>query len=184
MSDETKEVARPETPKGEDSDLHMETTDGIGEGNVLMTNTTAADCADSFDDMGLSEELQRGIYGYGFEKPSPIQRRAVIPFKSGRDIIAQAQSGTGKTAAFTIGTLARIDVAMKAVQAILLSPTRELADQTYKVVHDISRFMEIKVVECIGGTSVEECAKQGLADRCRLPRAYPRHDQAQGDQHG
>ena len=60
----------------------------------------------SFDDMGLAPLLLRGVYGYGFEKPSAIQQRAIVPMIAGGDIIAQAQSGTGKTGAFTIATLA------------------------------------------------------------------------------
>jgi len=64
---------------------------------------------DNFDNMGLREELLRGIYSYGFEKPSTIQQKAIVPTTSGRDIIAQAQSGTGKTATFAIGTLQQLD---------------------------------------------------------------------------
>eukprot|EP00971_Amphidinium_carterae_P049376 973123-Amphidinium_carterae.1 len=62
---------------------------------------------DSFDDMNLQEGLLRGIYSYGFEKPSAIQQRAIRPVIEGRDTIGQAQSGTGKTATFVIGSLAR-----------------------------------------------------------------------------
>ena len=60
---------------------------------------------DRFDDMGLKEEVLRGIYGYGFNKPSPIQMKGILPVIQGHDTIAQAQSGTGKTGAFTIATL-------------------------------------------------------------------------------
>lgn len=67
--------------------------------------------ADKFDDLGLKEEILRGIYGYGFNKPSPIQQKGILPIIQGHDTIAQAQSGTGKTGAFTIATLQTIDTA-------------------------------------------------------------------------
>ena len=67
--------------------------------------------AEKFDDMGLKEEVLRGIYGYGFNKPSPIQQKGILPIIQGHDTIAQAQSGTGKTGAFAISTLQIIDTA-------------------------------------------------------------------------
>uniref|UniRef100_A0A5F4VW82 RNA helicase n=1 Tax=Callithrix jacchus TaxID=9483 RepID=A0A5F4VW82_CALJA len=82
---------------------------------------------DSFDDMNLSESLLRGIYAYGFEKPSAIQQRAILPCIKGYDVIAQAQSGTGKTATFAISILQQIELDLKATQALVLAPTRELA---------------------------------------------------------
>ena len=83
----------------------------------------------SFEDMELPEELLRGIYSYGFEKPSAIQQSGIRPIMSGRDLIAQAQSGTGKTGTFAIGTLATIDPSRKGCQSVILAPTRELAKQ-------------------------------------------------------
>ena len=91
------------------------------------------DIAESFDDMSLKDALARGIYSYGFEKPSAIQQRAIIPCIKGTDIIAQAQSGTGKTATFAISILQRVDVSKMHVQAMILAPTRELAQQIQKV---------------------------------------------------
>ena len=88
---------------------------------------------DNFDNMGLREELLRGIYAYGFEKPSAIQQRAIMPLAKGRDLIAQAQSGTGKTATFTIGILQQLDFTKNECQALILAPTRELAQQIQKV---------------------------------------------------
>ena len=87
----------------------------------------------TFDDMELPMELLRGIYAYGFEKPSEIQRKGIVPIAKGQDLIAQAQSGTGKTGTFTIGSLARVDVAVKHVQVLCLVPTRELAQQWQQV---------------------------------------------------
>jgi translation initiation factor 4A len=63
----------------------------------------------SFDEMDLNMDLLRGIYSFGFEKPSPIQEKAIVPMSEGRDILAQAQSGTGKTGAFVVGGLGRVD---------------------------------------------------------------------------
>jgi len=88
----------------------------------------------SFDEMNLNEDLLRGIYGHGFESPSLIQQRAIRPLACGTgDLIAQAQSGTGKTATFSIGLLQLVDPTKRACQAIILSPTRELAKQSASV---------------------------------------------------
>merc|ERR1712107_844899 len=84
---------------------------------------------ENFDDMNLKEELLRGIYAYGFEKPSAIQQRAIVPCIKGLDVIAQAQSGTGKTATFSIAILEKIDTGLRECQALILAPTRELAQQ-------------------------------------------------------
>jgi superfamily II DNA/RNA helicase len=67
--------------------------------------------AEKFDDLALKEEILRGIYGYGFERPSPIQQKGILPIIQGHDTIAQAQSGTGKTGAFSIATLQCVDTA-------------------------------------------------------------------------
>eukprot|EP00754_Rhynchopus_humris_P014020 Rhum_TRINITY_DN14363_c0_g1::Rhum_TRINITY_DN14363_c0_g1_i1::g.84526::m.84526/K03257/EIF4A; translation initiation factor 4A len=95
----------------------------------------------SFDEMPLHTNLLRGIYSYGFEKPSAIQQRAIIPFIKGGDLIAQAQSGTGKTGAFTIGLLQRMNWSDRNCQALVLSPTRELAVQTEAVVSAIGEYL-------------------------------------------
>ena len=91
----------------------------------------------SFDDMGLREEVLRGIYSFGFEKPSMIQQRAIVPIISGTDTIAQAQSGTGKTGAFAVAVLQRVQLEQKHCQVLILSPTRELASQSETVVRAI-----------------------------------------------
>ena len=88
---------------------------------------------ENFDDMNLKEELLGGIYAYGFEKPSAIQQRAIVPCIKGLDVIAQAQSGTGKTATFSIAILEKIDTGLRECQALILAPTRELAQQIQKV---------------------------------------------------
>lgn len=105
----------------------------------------------TFDEMGLDTAVLRGIYSYGFEKPSEIQKLAILPFISGRDIIAQAQSGTGKTGTFSIGILQLIDKKNEKTQAIILSPTRELAKQTYNVIRGLGSATKITIKELIGG---------------------------------
>ena len=95
----------------------------------------------------------RGIYAIGFEKPSPIQSKAILPVLNNRDIIAQAQSGTGKTGAFAISTLQKINVKENTTQALVLAPTRELAIQIKKVFCTLSEFMNgINIKLMIGGT--------------------------------
>jgi len=111
---------------------------------------------ENFDDMNLKEELLRGIYAYGFEKPSAIQQRAIVPCIKGMDVIAQAQSGTGKTATFSIAVLEKIDTSLKETQALILAPTRELAQQIQKVVMSLGDYMGAQCHACIGGTSVRE----------------------------
>merc|ERR1712172_396620 len=111
---------------------------------------------DNFDDMNLKEELLRGIYAYGFEKPSAIQQRAIVPCIKGMDVIAQAQSGTGKTATFSIAILEKIDTGLRECQALILAPTRELAQQIQKVVMSLGDYMGAQCHACIGGTSVKE----------------------------
>ena len=110
----------------------------------------------SFDHMDLPQELLRGIYGYGFEKPSEIQKRGIVPIAKGRDLIAQAQSGTGKTGTFTIGSLARVDISVKQVQVLCLMPTRELAQQVELVASAIGGSMGIKTYAAMGKTPVRE----------------------------
>lgn len=89
-----------------------------------------------------------------FEKPSAIQQRAIVPIVNGRDVIAQAQSGTGKTATFSIGVLQRIEPSMRECQALILSPTRELATQIKSVVMALGDYMNVQCHACIGGTSM------------------------------
>ena len=108
---------------------------------------------DSFEDseLNLKDDILKGIYSYGFEKPSQIQRVAIKPIIDGHDIVVQSQSGTGKTATFIIGVLQLIDENLHEPQAIVISNTRELADQTYKVCNSLANFTNIKSNLCIGG---------------------------------
>lgn len=105
-----------------------------------------------FDEMNLKEKLLRGIYAYGFENPSTIQQRAIVPFAQGQELLAQAQSGTGKTGAFSIGLLQIIDETSPHCQAIILLPTRDLSFQVGDVIQKLGTFMGVKVHICVGGT--------------------------------
>ena len=114
----------------------------------------------TFESLGLKEDLLRGIYAYNYEKPSAIQQRAIKPVASGRDVIAQAQSGTGKTATFSIGILQRIDCAIRETQALVLAPTRELALQIQSVLLALGDYMSVQAHACIGGTKIGEDVKK------------------------
>uniref|UniRef100_A0A7S3R1S0 RNA helicase n=2 Tax=Dunaliella tertiolecta TaxID=3047 RepID=A0A7S3R1S0_DUNTE len=114
---------------------------------------------DSFDQMGLHENLLRGIYAYGFEKPSAIQQKGIVPFTKGLDVIQQAQSGTGKTATFCAGVLNNLDFNQQECQGLVLAPTRELAQQIEKVMRALGDYLQVKCHACVGGTSVREDAR-------------------------
>jgi len=147
--EQNEQPAEPVADQGEEGDAMGGVTDADIESNW-------EEAIDSFDAMELPEELLRGIYAYGFEKPSAIQQRAVRPTILGRDLIAQAQSGTGKTATFAVGTLARLDPSINNCQSLILAPTRELAQQIQKVVIALGDYMNIKVHACVGGTAVRD----------------------------
>ncbi|KAJ3556103.1 hypothetical protein NM688_g2208 [Phlebia brevispora] len=127
-----------------------------GDDKLIFESSETVSVVSTFDDLGLKEDLLRGIYAYNFEKPSAIQQRAILPIIQGRDVIAQAQSGTGKTATFSISILQSIDVTVRETQALVLSPTRELATQIQSVVLALGDYMNVQCHACIGGTSIGE----------------------------
>lgn len=108
----------------------------------------------SFEALGLKQELQRGILQYGLEKPSAVQQRAIKPILQGRDVIVQSQSGTGKTCVFCLGALESISTTKKTPQVLILSPTRELAEQSQKVCLALGEYLNAQVLCCIGGKRV------------------------------
>lgn len=116
---------------------------------------------ENWDDFKLSEELTRGIFAFGFDKPTPIQGQAIVPIITNRDIIGQAQSGSGKTGSFAIGTLQLIDLSKKTTQALVLAPTQQLAMQIVKVFKSLSIYMDGLVIKSlVGGTSVSDDANE------------------------
>lgn len=124
------------------------------EEDELKTNWTVE--TENFDEMGLKETVLRGVYGHGFMKPTPIQQKAILPILQGKDTIAQAQSGTGKTGCFAISTLQLIDTSSFHTQAIIVAPARELAMQISSVVQQVGEYTQAKVHCCVGGTSIRE----------------------------
>jgi translation initiation factor 4A len=126
-----------------------------------MTDTEENQYSKWEDIPGISDSLLRGIYSYGFERPSPIQRQGILPIIEGKDIIAQAQSGTGKTGCFSVASLATVMPELKQVQVMIIAPTRELARQIYNVVSTLSKYIEgCRVQLLIGGTSTESDISQ------------------------
>jgi len=105
----------------------------------------------SFEAMPLKENLLRGILGYGFEKPSSVQEKGIVPVIEGKDSIIQAQSGCGKTGTFSIAALQLVDESKKVCQIIILEPTRELADQSFIVVKRLSEYLDLKISGVTGG---------------------------------
>jgi|Transcript_12298 ATP-dependent RNA helicase len=124
--------------------------------NITFDTSKGVKVVNTFDGMGIREDLLRGLYSYGFEKPSAIQQRAIVPITSGRDVIAQAQSGTGKTSMISLALCQMLDTNTREVQALVLSPTRELATQTEKTALALGNFMNVQVHACIGGRSIGE----------------------------
>jgi translation initiation factor 4A len=123
------------------------------------TNEYSSQEINSWDELEVSPEILRGIFASGFDKPSPIQRRAIKPLMDGKDIIGQAQSGTGKTATFTIGALTHVKVEENTTQVLVLSPTRELSIQTANVMKMVGTMMTgLRVQTLVGGSSIDEDA--------------------------
>ena len=132
----------------------IENTD-INKQSTIEEETDEVITYESFEDLDLKENLLRGIYSCGYEKPSVIQQKAIKPFIDGGDLIAQAQSGTGKTATFSIGSLQRIDP-NKGTQSIIISHTRELAEQIHTVISSIGQYLNYSIMKLSGGTSVNQ----------------------------
>lgn len=115
----------------------------------------------SWDDIDLKPALLRGIYAYGFENPSEIQKRAICPMITCSDIIAQAQSGSGKTGAFMISALQMVDLDQPTIQTIILAPTHELVKQIAQVGTHLGNMMTgLRLKTLIGGVSVHDDARE------------------------
>ena len=111
----------------------------------------------TWDDLHIESSILRSIYSHGFETPSEIQKKAIPPIQQSRDLIAQAQSGTGKTGAFVIGALSHVDVSKQTTQVIILAPTHELVSQICNVTQSLSDYMDgIVIRKMVGGTSVTD----------------------------
>ncbi|KAK2964222.1 putative Eukaryotic initiation factor 4A [Blattamonas nauphoetae] len=126
-----------------------------------ITESTEYPPVATFDAMNLKEPLLHGIYSYGFEKPSVIQQKGIIPIVKGRDLVAQAQSGTGKTATFAISSLQMVDPTKNFTQVLILSPTRELAMQSHNVITQIGMYIEgLNIIRLVGGDNVGDAIRR------------------------
>ena len=129
------------------------------EPNQQTVNTEELDSPEikTWDDLNVNPDVLRSIYSCGFETPSDIQKKAIKPIQDGIDVIAQAQSGTGKTGAFTIGALHHLDASKQTTQIIVLAPTHELVSQIHSVFCSMTAFVEGVVIRTmVGGTSVSD----------------------------
>ena len=129
----------------------------LEESNSTEVTVTTA----TFEEMDLKENLLKGIYAYGFQQPSAIQQRGIVPFLQGRDMLVLSRSGTGKTVLFCIAILQSVDMDVDVAtgcQALVLTPTRELAQQIQKVVFALGDYLNVKVKAhaCVGGGAVRE----------------------------
>ena len=125
-------------------------------GGESLTQSSDLKVYDTFESMNLPEKLLRGIFAYGYERPSDIQTKAIVPLKDGRDVLAQARSGTGKTATFCVGSMCRIDPAVKKMQVLILVHTRELAQQIRSVATSLGEYLGITAYSATGGTPLRE----------------------------
>ena len=131
------------------------------DGDLVKESESEIRIYNTWDELDLNPDLLRSIYGHGFEKPSPIQSKGIAPIKEGRDIIAQAQSGTGKTGCFTVGALSRVNVQENSSQVLIMAPTHELAQQIASVIHGLSNMITgIRIKTVIGGSSIDEDANE------------------------
>lgn len=117
-----------------------------------MTNTKGLD----FEDFGLKRDLLMGIFEAGYEKPSPIQEESIPVALQNRDILARAKNGTGKTAAFVIPALEKINPKVSKIQCLILVPTRELAMQTSQVCKTLGKHLGVNVMVTTGGTGLRD----------------------------
>ncbi|CAE7784468.1 eif4a3, partial [Symbiodinium necroappetens] len=150
-SPEICQLAQVPTPVRAVGDMSKPNDEGL-----VFETSEDVEVLPTFDALGLKEDLLRGVYAYGFERPSAVQQRAILPILKGRDVIVQSQSGTGKTCVFCLGALQTVDTQSREPQALFLSPTRELAEQSQKVCLALGDYLNVQVHVCIGGKRVSD----------------------------
>lgn len=111
---------------------------------------------DSFDQMNIKEDLLRGIYSYGYEKPSDLQMIAIVPMISQKDCLIQSPSGTGKTSSYIISMLERIDTSNNSIQGLILVPTRELAYNINSLVKGLGEYINVQSICITGGSKISD----------------------------
>lgn len=147
-----------------DTNINIENSN-INLNEASPQSTESESIIKKWDELNLDSNILRGIYSHGFETPSPIQSKGILPILNGKDMIAQSQSGTGKTATFVIGALSRINFEEKLTQVLILAPTRELAIQINEVVTSLGMGIEsLKSSVLVGGTSVEQSIRELKSD--------------------
>ncbi|KFY37430.1 hypothetical protein V495_07181 [Pseudogymnoascus sp. VKM F-4514 (FW-929)] len=124
--------------------------------NRQQTEDVTATKGLEFEEFSIKRDLLMGIFEAGFEKPSPIQEEAIPVALTGRDILARAKNGTGKTAAFVIPALERINTKSSKIQCLILVPTRELALQTSQVCKTLGKHLGVNVMVTTGGTGLRD----------------------------
>jgi ATP-dependent RNA helicase DeaD len=113
----------------------------------------------TFKDLNLSKNIERAVEDMGFEEPTPIQSQSIPYLMEGKDVIGQAQTGTGKTAAFGIPALEMLDVKSKKVQVVVLCPTRELANQVAEEMSNLAKYQNTKMLPVYGGQPIDRQIK-------------------------
>lgn len=124
--------------------------------NRIKTKDVTDTKGHNFEDYELKIELLKGIYEKGYEKPSPVQEEVIPIALTGKDIIARAKNGTGKTASFVIPILEKLDFSQKCVQAVILVPTRELALQISSTIKEIGKYLNVQCMITTGGTNLKD----------------------------
>jgi superfamily II DNA/RNA helicase len=112
--------------------------------------------SENFDNLNLNKNLLKGVYLHGFSHPSKIQIKGIHSINTGKDCILQSQSGTGKTATYLLGVLNRLEPTITSCQGIIITPTRELADQVVNVANNLAKYTDYKIAKCTGGTNINE----------------------------
>ncbi|KAK4141320.1 ATP-dependent RNA helicase DHH1 [Dichotomopilus funicola] len=153
LVDKLQEATLDESPTAEDwkTNLRLPAKD-TRQQTEDVTNTKGLE----FEEFGLKRDLLMGIFEAGFEKPSPIQEESIPVALTGRDILARAKNGTGKTAAFVIPALEKINPKVSKIQCLILVPTRELAMQTSQVCKTLGKHLGINVMVTTGGTGLRD----------------------------
>jgi len=122
----------------------------------FKTSDVTSTKGNEFEDFCLNRDLQMGIYEKGYEKPSPIQEESIPIALAGRDILARAKNGTGKTAAYLIPIIERVKINLNEIQALVIVPTRELALQTSQLCKELGKHIKVQVMVSTGGTNLRD----------------------------
>ena len=129
--------------------------------------------ATKFGELTLNSRIVQALVNMGFEEPTPIQQKTIPISLEGKDIIGQAQTGTGKTAAFAIPVLEKIDARLNGVQALIITPTRELAIQVAEEISNIGKYCRVRALPIYGGQSIDRQIKALKMQRVQIVIGTP-----------